>query len=384
MAIDVTYTFTPMTIIASSEVNQNFTDLRDSLRGAHHQDADGTLLVNADVDAAAAIAYSKLNLSSSIVDADINASAAIQESKILFDGTSGHDHSGGTSGKAIDPSDLDGVSANVTATNLNTLTGAGDASALHTHDGNLLVLTYSVGMATNSIAGGDNARVGYNDDSSDRCISMLGQHEGSAGERLYAKLGIATDVGSSLYLTRRDNHTGTLTATLLGVVHIGTDRWTSYSTSTIRKNNSNVTISGGSGTQAGKLGYDPTNSYLLVMVSTTEIKRYSGVGGTTLTYVDTITLDTACDNDIGFAFDDDNTQYFAVDSTNGVIREFDSSGTTVSTQAYTFDESQAEGVVIVDDRIYVAFATSAGAPGGSVGERSGTIHMNLVPTDMTR
>lgn len=39
-------------------------------------------LVNADVNAAAAIAYSKLNLSSSIVNADVNASAAIAYSKL--------------------------------------------------------------------------------------------------------------------------------------------------------------------------------------------------------------------------------------------------------------------------------------------------------------
>src|ERR1044072_7417480 len=39
-------------------------------------------LVNANVDPAAAIAYSKLNLSGSIVNADVNASAAIDASKI--------------------------------------------------------------------------------------------------------------------------------------------------------------------------------------------------------------------------------------------------------------------------------------------------------------
>jgi hypothetical protein len=54
--------------------------------GVVHSDTDGilssSLLVNADVDAAAAIAYSKLNLLDSIVDADINSAAAIARSKI--------------------------------------------------------------------------------------------------------------------------------------------------------------------------------------------------------------------------------------------------------------------------------------------------------------
>lgn len=87
MAIDVTYSFSPLTTILSAEVNQNFQDLRDSIRAAHHQDVDGTKIVNADVDAAAAIAYSKLNLATSIVDGDVNASAAISWSKISKSGS---------------------------------------------------------------------------------------------------------------------------------------------------------------------------------------------------------------------------------------------------------------------------------------------------------
>ena len=54
--------------------------------GVVHSSSGGlfssSLIVNADVDAAAAIAYSKLNLTSSIVNADVNASAAIVYSKL--------------------------------------------------------------------------------------------------------------------------------------------------------------------------------------------------------------------------------------------------------------------------------------------------------------
>ncbi len=54
--------------------------------GIAHLDSGGvlssSLLVNADVDAAAAIAYSKLSLSNSILNADINASAGIAYSKL--------------------------------------------------------------------------------------------------------------------------------------------------------------------------------------------------------------------------------------------------------------------------------------------------------------
>jgi hypothetical protein len=61
--------------------------------GVVHADADGDLtssaIVNADVDAAAAIAYSKLNLATSIVNADVAAAAAIARSKL---GTGTADH----------------------------------------------------------------------------------------------------------------------------------------------------------------------------------------------------------------------------------------------------------------------------------------------------
>lgn len=54
--------------------------------GVVHSNGSGLLsssaIVNADIDAAAAIAYSKLNLTGSIVNADVNASAAIDRTKI--------------------------------------------------------------------------------------------------------------------------------------------------------------------------------------------------------------------------------------------------------------------------------------------------------------
>lgn len=57
-----------------------------STAGIVHNNASGllssSLIVNADVDAAAAIVYSKLNLSNSIVNADVNTAAAIAYSKL--------------------------------------------------------------------------------------------------------------------------------------------------------------------------------------------------------------------------------------------------------------------------------------------------------------
>ena len=49
MAISKTYTFTNGTIIDPDEVNENFDDTLDEIKGSHHRDADGSLLEPADV-----------------------------------------------------------------------------------------------------------------------------------------------------------------------------------------------------------------------------------------------------------------------------------------------------------------------------------------------
>lgn len=63
----------------------------DSADGVLKSNGSGVLsiakVVNANIDASAAIAYSKLNLSGSIVNADINASAAIAYSKLSLAGS---------------------------------------------------------------------------------------------------------------------------------------------------------------------------------------------------------------------------------------------------------------------------------------------------------
>jgi hypothetical protein len=71
--------------LASSIVNA---DISASAAIAYSKLNLGSSIVNADISASAAIAYSKLNLGSSIVNADINASAAIAWTKISKTGSS--------------------------------------------------------------------------------------------------------------------------------------------------------------------------------------------------------------------------------------------------------------------------------------------------------
>jgi hypothetical protein len=65
-----------------------------------------TSILNSDINASAAIVYSKLNLAGGIVNADVKSTAAIVESKLAFDNSTGHKHSG-TTGTKVLATDLD-------------------------------------------------------------------------------------------------------------------------------------------------------------------------------------------------------------------------------------------------------------------------------------
>ena len=96
-SVTIPYTFTNGYAADANEVNANFAALKafvdaslvqldGSVQATSAAIADGTI-VNADVNATAAIAYSKLNLATSIVNADISATAAIALSKLATTGT---------------------------------------------------------------------------------------------------------------------------------------------------------------------------------------------------------------------------------------------------------------------------------------------------------
>ncbi|TXH10009.1 MAG: hypothetical protein E6R04_06550, partial [Spirochaetes bacterium] len=80
MSGDITISNAGVTAIASGVIVN--ADVNNSAAIAYSKLNLATSIVNADINASAAIAYSKLNLASSIVNADINASAAIAGSKI--------------------------------------------------------------------------------------------------------------------------------------------------------------------------------------------------------------------------------------------------------------------------------------------------------------
>lgn len=84
-------TFVDGTVPTAAQFNGDFNAIINEFNGN---------ITNANIGSSAAIAYSKLNLATSIVNADVSASAAIAESKVTFSG-SGHGHTGGSDGKSV-------------------------------------------------------------------------------------------------------------------------------------------------------------------------------------------------------------------------------------------------------------------------------------------
>ena len=216
-------------------------------------------------------------------------------------------------------------------------------------------------------------------------ISISGNDATANNKQMWSSYKIATDFGVAPYLATATAGTVAVSASFAGMMVIGTDDWDCRSSDAIRKNNGAVTIVGGATPHFGLLGHDPTATYLLILTSSTTVKRYSGISGTTITYVDTITLDTAVNTSKGFFFEDTNNRYICVDTTNSVIRRFNSSGTTVDTVAYTIDITKVTGLAMINDRVYMVIASGAGGDSGVAGSAGAqVINADLLPTTMTR
>jgi hypothetical protein len=183
-------------------------------------------------------------------------------------------------------------------------------------------------------------------------------------------------LGANPLLTGVDSRDSSFSQ-LIGVVVIGGDYIRSRSSSLL-KNGSSYSFSGTA--RYGQLGHDPENSHLLVLYSTTEIARFSGIAGSTLTNLnDNITLSVAIDSQKGFAYEAKNKRIYAADTTNNKIYKFNLNGDVDAFWDYEFDDTTFRGLVLVENRLYAAFglglATTTGYPSGCF--------INLVPTPFT-
>lgn len=239
-------------------------------------------------------------------------------------------------------------------------------------------LSFFVVGTANKSAGNDTP-CGYSDDTI-KVFTVAAYGGGSGDDVGVGRFGVASDVGVQPYLLTTPTSYDASTVNAMGVVTNVTDDWVSLSNNNILKNGTAVTIATG-GSVNGPLGLDPTNDYLLMLTGTTNIRRWSGIAGTTITQVDNITLDTAVTNTCGFIFDDANDRYICVDKTNNLLRRFNSAGVTVDTVAYTFDDAKMVGITVIAGRVFAVVQNSAATEGGS-SPRLSCIQMILIPTAM--
>jgi len=267
------------------------------------------------------------------------------------------------------------TSTDISAAEAETLTSAStsDASALHYHEAQFGGFEVTVNLENTGGGASTSFYTAYSD-SATPVITIAGAN--SSTTEITGRLQLATDVGIDVYPTTVAEYAG---ANPQGAVWIGSNFWTvvAIGPTPYKDGGAGSFVSGD---DTGPLGHDPTNSYLLMLTTTTNIRRFSGIAGTALTLVDDITLDTAVDSDQGFIYDDTNQQYICIDTTANIIRLFDSAGTTVSTTAYTINDDLVKGLSLIEGRVYIMVMTGASSSGGV-----DTAHLTckFIPTTLT-
>jgi hypothetical protein len=176
-----------LTVTGTTTLNTSLSGVVKAVSGV----ISASLITNADVDAAAAIAYSKLNLTDSIVNADVNASAAIAYSKLNLAGS-------------IVDSDINAAAA-ISLTKLASLTA--DRVLVSSAGGVITPSTVtSAELGTLSGISGDiqtqlDAKL---DDFSSSNDNRLVRTDGTAGEAVQESLVIVDDAGAMSGVTQLD------------------------------------------------------------------------------------------------------------------------------------------------------------------------------------
>lgn len=216
---------------------------------------------------------------------------------------------------------------------------------------------------------------GYSD-ASDPVLTVSGFGSAAA---IYGRAKIARDFGVDVYpISCGDNSRGSSSTSDYGALYIGADLY-QVTNGSFFKNNSGLSISGTF--RSGPLGHDVANSRILVLYDSTHIAKFTESGGTITNLASDVTLDNAVSDSHGFVYDETNDRFICVDTGDGVIRRFNSSGITVDTVPYTIDTTALAGLAIIDGRVYMVFITAASNT--SATEDTQSINVKYIPTAMT-
>jgi len=256
-----------------------------------------------------------------------------------------------------------------------------DADALHTHPDLLRAFTL-IGLANDTAEFVDNGDriAGYSDAATK---TVAAKATGGTTLTFFQNVNFEETISNVPYIATTPVEDSSGVDADGGCVLIGTNRWTQdFGTTAIIKDGVAVTISGTEPGAAGALGHDPTLSYLLVADTATQVRRYSGIAGTTITFVDAITLDNAIDNTKGFIFDNTNSRYIFSDGT--VLRRFNSAGTTLDTVTLPALLPTVHGLCFINNRVFLINVQTIAIDDRTSTDGSNTFILQFIPTNMTR
>lgn len=271
------------------------------------------------------------------------------------------------------------TNTDITGAEAETLTAgvASSANSLHTHTniptGHTLIVTYPGPDVGNPAVG-----CGYSYEAGVERIT-IGNDDG-----IRTVFRVATEAGLSLY---PDTGPGLVAAiaSCANILYADGHTWCAAAAGGTTANQDGVGVTFASQACSGAMTWDDGNSYLLFHNTTTNVRRFT-YAVTTLTFVDNITLASACDTNLGWVFDDVNNMLYFIDTTDGFIRKFNTSGALQSSTAYTSinpSSSTIIGIVAISGRIYVAIRAGHGESSATASLDISVCSAMLVPTSVT-
>lgn len=281
----------------------------------------------------------------------------------------------------------------ITGAEAETLTAGptSDASSKHTHistnNSKQIILAYPIPLLSGSAVAISSRR----SNSSDDFVFVASGYDAAGGGSLTGmyqgtnnQASIIASASKDIFLYEEPDRRSIASLTLSpgGVVYkVGGSCHVSETTAGGNVYYNGSSCSFDSNACTGALNYSSFYGYLLICNSTTTIRRFSGAGTTSLTYVDTITLSSAVDVDKGFFYKDTTGSYFFISGTN--IKEFNSSGTLQNTYSHSIASAMIIGVVGIGGVLYIAFREGMGCTDSSSAPDISMLSIRLLPTTLT-
>jgi len=229
-------TFSAGATIVASQHNANFSTIYNDYNGnitnaniaaaaaiAYSKLALTGSIVNADVSASAAIAYSKLNLATSILNADVSASAAIVDTKLAqittaskVSGAALTSLSSIPAGAGVIPAaNVPGTGFNfVSATSFTSASSSGAVTISHSSYYKIIISLLEDGAGTSTITlrfnsdNGANYKYSYQG-LSDTATALTGNHAGDTSIKMGQPISISSDWGFDGMIIPRKNAVAT-------------------------------------------------------------------------------------------------------------------------------------------------------------------------------